>query len=618
MSSENIILGDELEERTLTDLLKARFRTLAKEYLQYDITDDEDLGRVLKENSRFFGFSLPAHVSEFFIKYEDAPVFWVYNSPLNIYLEDMLKGPGAQSISYANHKSIKDFYTKWVLIRSDSEKRYFASSTINQIEKKTSKDNFFYLILQGIILTYEKSLFNPVKAQELFSSALELINLVKINDVYKIELKYLVLLYFGFLFLKQDLITEAQAKFNEALEVKPFGITAKFYNTLMDTKIRSLILSEEIIREIYNFDLDRLGYAIENNSLNMLDYFLRRPVLSNLFFYLDFSASLEVIETFLRDTRGSFVFDPEGIRIDINNFNNLNVSDYQDESIKKNLVFIETVIKNFTGTTNMLFLATSDKIEQKFLGTLETVYESVRQKYYGEIKEKLKIYDAEIYEKQTELNRITAEQEQSKNKLKEKLNSAINNVERSAAESVAVLEERINNIQMIKSLDPKNSFKNAMTYNLILSFTVFLMGGCAGYSNNFMGDIWKFDNLFSIVIVYGLKWALISFLIGLVVSLISAGSTMLEGSNYRQKLLRTITALKNEKDRKIEYLKKEGEQNEKLLVEKYTKNVEELRVYIENLKNEKMSRERELLEDAEKKIKDESGELEKLIKANKA
>ena len=55
------------------------------------------------------------------------------------------------------HKSIKENYSKWVTTKLKSEKDYYATLTINFIERDINKHNIFKLIIKAIILTYQNT-----------------------------------------------------------------------------------------------------------------------------------------------------------------------------------------------------------------------------------------------------------------------------------------------------------------------------------------------------------------------------------------------------------------------------------------------------------------------------
>ena len=603
---DDIILDGDLNDTAITEMLSRRFKNLAKEYLQLDIKNDSEFVKNLKESSRFFSYALPFPINEMFIRQELAPLYWVYRSPLVIYLEEFFKISLTQSNNQNIHNSIKDFYLKWIMMNPGNEKKYFAASTINFIEKKASKSNFLYSILHAVILSYDNYFYNPEKSIELFNTAVDLVDDDNLNETFKEELHYLINIYAGFSYFLQKNPSLAREKFTEALNIKPYGITAKFYHSLSDAIINHQLLSGDIVSDLYDFDIQRIIHAIDNNNLGMMEYFLNNSVVSNFFYYQEFVPSVEMFASFLRDIKGTRNYDLNTVKINLTYFKELKLAEYHTPEFEKNMAFLESVLQKYSANENILFLGASERIQQKFKTTLEVVISAIKNKYYKEVQEKLKKFDTELQDKLTELELLSRDHEGIKAKLQDKMKHNIEMLEKTATENIALLEERISNLHLIQSLDPKAAFKNAMTYNFILSFTVFLMGGCAGYSNNFVDDMIKSGSTFSVIMTTGLKWGVVAFLIGFLIAVVASGLALLEGANQKQKLLQTINALKNEKEHNIVYLKTEFQNKEKDLEDKFKSNMETRKKYIDSLRAEREIQEKTYKEEAEQKIMEES------------
>ena len=190
---------------------------LAKEHFQINAKNDFDYLNSVKESIRFFSLDLPAEIKEIFIPYSEAPIFWIYESPLLTQVEEFLKFNLARGSYLELHKSIKDNYTKWVTTKLKSEKEYFATTTMNFCERDINKHNFFKMIIKGIIYAYQSTYYNLPRAIEMFKGALEVINGLRINDQMKNELRYILNLYIGFINLKENDYEKANFSFKDAI-----------------------------------------------------------------------------------------------------------------------------------------------------------------------------------------------------------------------------------------------------------------------------------------------------------------------------------------------------------------------------------------------------------------
>ena len=114
-----------------------------------------------------------------------------------------------------------------------------------------------------------------------------------------------------------------------------------------------------------------------------------------------------------------------------------------------------------------------------------------------------------------------------------------------------ILEQKIDDLPNIDRFNPRVSMSNNMTYNIVIAFVVFFIGGISGYSNKTVTDVSEFNSIFTFVFIAGSKWGAISFIIGVVISTIISGIILVERSDMRHKLLRRISYLKIEKERLI-------------------------------------------------------------------
>lgn len=613
MEPQEEIYIDDSRDTAVADMLVARYRNLSKEFFMSEPSIEIDFAQTIKDSAKGLSYVYPEHLSEIFIRYEEAPLFWIINNPIIKSLEDFNKAYSSKIVGLDSYKQIKEFYTKWAIIDSENEKRYFANSAINDIEKKTGRTNFLTLLFYSTILSYDKMMFNPAHSLELLEKTRELLTNLKLDEGRKEYVKYLISLYSGFLYLNNKNSEIAFNYFTDALTIKPDGITAKFYLLLTQVQLNRVKDAKDMVAEIFDYDLKRLEFAVSMNNLPMFGFLIDNPVFANFFRYYEFSSISDMIEHFLIDTRGPMEYIGEEIKAKVQTFKTLKAENYFDEEMAGNIAFLDSFIQKYSENKNLLCLAASTRVKQKFQGTVEKILVLIKQKFAVEIKNKLKIYDKELYQKHQNIENLKKELDVFKIKLQDKLESSIRSIEKRTADSVAILENRINNIYKVRKLNPRVAFGNAMTYNFILSITVFLMGGCAGYSNNYLGDIWRFNNVMAVIIVSGIKWGGLTFGIGLVISVVVAGLALMEGASQKQRLMQTITSLKNEKERQTEYLKKEAEMNEKAMTDRINKSIEETKKYIAELTHEKEEEEKRLNEANSELLAAEVNPLQALI-----
>lgn len=136
------------------------------------------------------------------------------------------------------------------------------------------------------------------------------------------------------------------------------------------------------------------------------------------------------------------------------------------------------------------------------------------------------------------------------------MKKSIDALELNISDEIAVCDEKIKMLSDENNSKTHKIFMQTMGYNTILTIIVTVMGGCAGYSKSHIRDISELKELLSTSLLTGLKWGIMTFLAGLLISALVTGFSLLERSNERQKLLRRISRLKNEGNQYVTKLKK--------------------------------------------------------------
>lgn len=590
-----------------------KFRQIAKEFFQFEAKSSIEYLTSIKESVKFFNLDVPPQLNEVFVRYEEAPLFWIYDSPIVQYLEDILKIYFGKSNDLDHYKTIKECYTKWIVIKSENEKRYFANSAINYIDKSSSKHNFFYLILKGVLYTFEKSLGNPATAINLFDKSLEVLNSTKVSDNYKEELQYLIKIFTGFAFLKQKEIAAAGDHFRSALTTKPHGITAKFYLALTEVQLAQNETAIHILKELCEYDFRRIEYSVSKTNPVMFRYFVNNSVVYNLFYQREFAVIVDEIGS---DLQTVFTPDPSIIlklKSNLSKLKELGMSDYYSDDTKRILIFLEKLIDHYFESKNILVIGSYRFLQDKFNESAKAIFEAIKLKYTSEIKTKLKQFDDQVEGKRYAITLLTNDFESLKMKQKDKLTSTLKEIEKKIEEYILLIESKINAIPLETKHDPVLSFRNMMTYNIIVSSLLFFIGGCSGYSTQYFRGGMEFKEVFGQLMLAGIKWGLGTFLVGFLLALIVAVSTFISRSSYKQKLLQKINWLKNQKELEISEAKKEFEAKDKLLKENFDERIEDLKKSIEDLLKDRSIIENEAKAQMDEALKKESAPLVAII-----
>jgi hypothetical protein len=143
---------------------------------------------------------------------------------------------------------------------------------------------------------------------------------------------------------------------------------------------------------------------------------------------------------------------------------------------------------------------------------------------------------------------------------------------------------------------------------------VFIIGGIAGYFNS--SDYFENDFYLMLgrIILTGVKWSSLTFVIGFFISGFISGLVIFDKSNEKQRLEKRTLELQKQKEISIDILKKEAEQKQKALSEGYLERIELHKNKIEETKKEKSNQEAILKTEAEEKLQPYIEKLKPLYK----
>jgi hypothetical protein len=584
------------------EMLLSKFHHLAKDHFQMTVKNDYDYLHSVKESIRFFALDLPAEIKEIFIPYKEAPIFWIYESHLLNQIEEFMKFNFVKGSLGELHKSIKENYTKWVTTKLKSEKDYYATTTINFIERDINKHNFFKQILKGIIYTYQSTFYSPEKAIEIFNSTLEIIDSLRLNDPTKSDLKYTIHLFAGFTHLKENDYYKAGISFKEALDSKPQGCTAKIYSAYSELQMGHEDVTAYLLNEVINFDLQRLALAIKTSNNGMFSYFYRNAFFYNVFYEKEFAKAYTSIERILKEHRISDYAEITKCKTKYDLLKEKKYDEYYDDEIKKGLTFIDKIITSHSGNNNTIFLSMIPEIQNKFIAIIDAVYNNIRKKYYEEVKKKLSNYDSYIEDNLHTEKKLQDELEKFRVRVKESLAESIQRITETCESDVKLVEEKIKDLPKVDRFNPQTSMSNNMTYNMIVAFIVCFMGGVSGYSNRTVSNTEEFNSIFSYVLISGFKWGAISFIIGTFISMIIALLKIVERYEFKKRLLHRIDALKYEKDRAIAEIKESTSHKEKIMTENINNSIAQHKKRVEELRTQKAETEKGLVKQADEDI----------------
>jgi gas vesicle protein len=592
----------------------ARLKKIGKDKFQIDHDLNVSVLEKIKSSSHFFHMNLPEEYAEYFISIEDSSLFWIMDSPVVSFLEEGNKSAendGGKKDSEPS-KLVKDYYSKWVTTPRKSEKKYFANSLVKSILKENSK-SIISMIYAGVVYSLDETVRNSETAQDYFDKAEFLANPIEGNDSIKNELLYLLKIFSGFEYFHSGKIYESNQKMKEAAVIKSEGITAKFYLGLTEIMLGNIAAGNDFICDIYEYDLKRLSFAAANNNFTLFQYFLKNPVIVNIFPNKEFGKICYFFEDFLqvKELDSNILLTKMREKYEV--FRELHLSEYQEQNVINNFNFIEKMLKNLFTCPLNLFLASAPVLWAKFNETLQLVLSTIRQRFLAEIQVQLKKYDQNINDLNALIINAMGEIEAFKVRYKEKVKNSIVLYEGHFNTQLAALERKLAGTMEDRNNNPANAFKSSITYTVVLASLVLLIAGFAGYSTNYSEELTGFSQIFKAIIVTGGKWGILTFILGFVISVLSSVYAAYERSADKQRITKEISYLKYSREKNIEQIKADAEKSEKIALRNMNEKIEQHKVRIKEISEEKQKHEAELNKQIEAKIKEEAEKLLELI-----
>ena len=575
-----------------------RFNKLKHTYFKNFINKSETYLDFLKIGSRHYSFQLPENIDEIFLKKENSPMFWLLESPLLIACERLFN-ENSNGNKFSDRSEIKKNFTKWVIAAEPSQKKIFAAITIKEIKNSINSLTFIDLIYHSLILIFDEHIRNPFKALDELVKAQLLVDESSLSPELKKEISYLIQLYRGFAFLTLGQNEEAATELSFAMDSKESGITAKFYFAFLSATQKRDEFTKALIKEILAYDLARLNYAIDCSSIVELNFFLNNPIFHNIANYYEFSPYTDFIQTELIESGLDSKKIISTLQSRLNQLKKYEYDEFYTDESTETIKFLYELHEQHCHNQSIFLSLVANYINDKFHFVLDEIQSKIKEKHYENYNRAMELFKKTIEESEKLSEQYKHEVEEIKTSLQKKLATSIQQIEEYVKDELWQVEERKKNIAYQSTFDPAVSFRNSMSYNVVVSIIVFIIGGIAGYFNN--SDYFENDFYLMLgrVILTGVKWSSLTFVIGFFISAFISGLVVFDRSNEKQKLEKRTLELQKQKEMSIDMLKKEAEQKQKALSEGYLERIESHKKKIEDIKREKERQEPLLIAEAE-------------------
>jgi hypothetical protein len=598
-----LIKGNEvlenIDEGNLSRELEiAKFRNYGREnfadLIRYKISLDD----FIENTSQFYSIRLPKEISEYFLRFDLAPYFIMSDAPAIIKMEDILSFRKNEFEFVTNLREVKNYYKKWLVQKTTKEKHYFANSIINTVERNFAFQSFYNLLIYGIVLTYDSSVYNPKKAIEVYNRAKEIVNSCNLPQDLREESLYVLNLFQGFTYLKEYEYLNSLTSFKEALVFNPNGITAFFYCALSSRYIDDFDTAYDYLKEILEFDKARFKYAIDYNHLALFNYFYKNTVFYNVFTENGFAQLLPDIDFLIRSLYSGEINSMEKTYGKLINLDNLRIKDFFDGTVAVEIKFLKNALDAYRQKRTGLIRIVEQIFREKLITLIEYIRNLIETHYFDLIKAEIEIFDRQIDQNKRQLTRIIHEREDASKKIKMNLNEAAEYLEETITERSKYLEKKIENLDKDPKYNPSHVLYSSMLFTIMVSFMILVVVGIitaiTGYGEELPST--------QLALKTGLKWGGVTFAVGIFISIFTALSSFWEKSSERKLLTEKLKMVKETEATEREYINEDSERKALIYEQKFVERIKAQEKIIENFKNERQQNYQRKYNEARKEI----------------
>ncbi len=578
---------------------RLEFSRIRKLYFENFISGNRSAAEKILEMKQFFSnFENPLNY-EPFIDEADIPLLWSWDNPYIIAFENELKEK--LSLFRSKHIELKKHFSK-IFLEEDKNKKEINLKLFLGLTKSFFGINHILIpLLKSIVFLYNKSSINyDLALKELNDSENMLVYLDPSKSCKKV-FTYLINLYKAYAYNKIGSYNEAEERINICLYSNPNGINIHFFRCNFYTKLNQFDKVEDSLNKIVSLDLEKIKNALDKNNLNQFYYSLQNPTLPNIFNFNNLASINKIINKVLStnfDKKITF----DNLEKRISAINEINLVEYLDDTFIEKIIFLNHIFSDKNNINTVFFKLIIPIIEDTFLHLVENLKENVKKNYYAELYSKLNDYDKRIRELNNKKNELSDELIKLKEQAEKKMQESIKLFDESISNAIAESEQLLSNVDLESKLNPFEALQNSMIYNFISSIFVFLLAIFANYINIDNNLSSKAYSVMSYLIIEGIKWAAITFLIGIVISLVYAMFVFIEKTNFQQNLKRKIAQLKKEKEFNIDLIRKDFNKKISALTEENNSKRELYEKRIEELRKEKLETENSLKAKAEQNM----------------
>ncbi len=593
--------SDKLQNELASELKRSQFKQLGKELFASYVERTVSYQDFFTSLAIYYGFPIPDDINEFFLSEETVVHFPSAYTPDFKRYDDWLRANRKfKGVFNDNTSEIKKLYVKWATSKIPKDREYYGLSTLKVIERDQKNDNFLKSLMVAVIFSYDEKLRNKTNALKAIAEARDCFANGAPEAKLKEKFLYYISLYEAFVYYKFGEYDTALKVFNECAPVGSRPVTAYFYSALLEIKRGNNNRALDLVNSIVAFDILRFKYALRHNMVNLIYFLLDNSVSYSLFKYPEFIELGPEIRSMISNQRSQDTHTFDRIPVWIQNFSDLHLNEYYDAGIKNRLAFLEQYFERFKNNRSSFMPIIADEVIVLFREMVQSLKDQIKQSNTRMIRDELENFDSYVKDTEQDIDMIKIDREKATKRFELSFEEIKKKAEQKSLFLLKSYEKEYDSVDSNSEYNPSDTFKNAMTNNLIISIVMVFVGGVIGAFS--VGQNKSFNAFLRTGLFYGVIVGIVVYMMGTVMSALIATTVIRQKKQKKKSIAGKLERAKKQKNEEQEKLIKEYNGKIDTLLKTYDDRLKQKEREIDKVKESRNEREDQIKTVVEEKI----------------
>lgn len=489
--------------------------------------------------------NLPANLKHPFFTDKTFTLYLVTPTPFVLGYDDWLKNRiKITGASEDNTESIRIQFSQWLLAELPQEREHHFQKIMRSLKRNQNEHSFLRYLYAAMVFSERET----ADAHELVQEQLQLAEAVFRNAAIGSEISVLsyrvIRLTQGILALRTGYYPEALEVFSEIAGQEPEDSALNYLIALTAIQTGDISRATIAVQKIFQNDVLMLNYGIQYNSIPVIEFVHKYASVYSVLAADEFYPLDSELREMLSVSSDSLLPLPAKVAALEEFVKKETVLSLMDDQSMDSLRLLQFIRYAIETRKTQLLSTVSGKIFDKVFEVASVMKNRIEEYYDNEIEKTLISFDSALKTLKEKEARIEEDIQRSIRTLEQQYELKKKRLEDHTRDHIKNLERSIEQISNEENLRPKRVLISSMGNNLIISIIMVFVGGFfVKIVDPSASDSGR--GFFPELLTTGLQWGGIIFIIGSVVSFISAFMSKNEIAANRKKLTREVISAQN-------------------------------------------------------------------------